>query len=534
VNTCEASTLLICLTHDRIEGRNNESRTVLQDAGVYEELFGDEMQRKIGQVVTTVSLDWSMEKKLNKKKATADSATRAAEGLTEQAEGWLRQSFVEAAKAKGIDASRVPGALEKLTKCFALDVRGTVEEKTGVNEFSMQVLTDALREASKDALKRRQRLLFLRLVFEVILPFYEEHHKLGYLRKECGSGGADPRYKVPSLRGDSGILQQTLNAGDLALMGQPMNLTSSSQDRRSSLRQRNELDSLSASGESLNSVHGGNVGRAGFVESAAAMRRSMLHKDVIEPILHKGSSHPTGVNSRWEEDNGYAPETFMPYRKSKSRQLGYDLKATEPQNSLLPDLVIPEIAHDSVYPLQQKLREMEKQLIDEPITAMTDMISSLFTSKMQDNIDAAGDDEYECKRMEGLRHTLLVNLHAWGIRHAADFKLLFASKVGELPKMHQESIRSSLTQHMPPLFKVRGNKQRKLVLGTKASSIAKEIANETLEKLLIQILVVMTVRAALLNRPMGRLICCRWRPSPAPHSCQCLGRPGCASRLRRW
>lgn len=507
VTNCEASTLLICLTHDRIQGRNNESRTVLQDAGVYEELFGDEMQRKIGQVVTTTSLDWLLEKKLQKKKVSATHAQRDADSLREQSEGWLRQSFDEAATAKGINAARVPDALDKLTKSFALDVRGKIRENLGqeaiVDSFSMQTLADVLQMASKDALKRRQQLLFLRLLVEVILPFYEEHHKLGYLRKECGSGGADPRYKVPSLRGDSGILQQTLNAGDLALMGKNMSLASSSEDRRSSLRQRRELDPLSASGESLTSVHDGNVGKAGFVESAAAMRRLALKKDVIDPILNQGTSNPTGVDKRWEEDEGYPSETFMPYRKSKSRQLGYDLKAAEPQNSLLPDLIIPEILHDSVFPLQKKLREMESQLIEFPITVMTEHLSDIFTKKMQENIDAAGEDASEKRRMEGLLHVLLIHLSAWASSQVEDFKLLFAGKVGELPKMHKDSIKSSLTRRMPSVFKVRGNKQRKQLLGKQAKNIAIEIANETLETLLRQILVVMTVRAAPLNRRMA-------------------------------
>ena len=40
---------------------NNESCQLLERAGVYEELYGDEAQqkiRKIGQVVTMTSLDW--------------------------------------------------------------------------------------------------------------------------------------------------------------------------------------------------------------------------------------------------------------------------------------------------------------------------------------------------------------------------------------------------------------------------------------------------------------------------------------------
>ena len=57
ITNCEASTLLVCLDSKRIDGRNNESRQVLEQAGVYEELFGDQLQRKIGQVVTMTSID---------------------------------------------------------------------------------------------------------------------------------------------------------------------------------------------------------------------------------------------------------------------------------------------------------------------------------------------------------------------------------------------------------------------------------------------------------------------------------------------
>lgn len=58
VTKCEASTLLVCLDWNRIDGRNNEARALLEDAGVFEAFFGDETQRKIGQVVTLTSLDW--------------------------------------------------------------------------------------------------------------------------------------------------------------------------------------------------------------------------------------------------------------------------------------------------------------------------------------------------------------------------------------------------------------------------------------------------------------------------------------------
>jgi len=183
----------------------------------------------------------------------------------------------------------------------------------------------------------------------VMLPFYEEHAKIGYLR---GSLDAGTKFKIPRLNGDEGLLQMTLNAGDQALMGNVINWDQDS-SRRSSLRQRGELDPLSASSEALTAVHSGDAGTAGFVHTAAQRRKMLLREEVMKRILRDGTAGPEGVANRWDSDEGFEPGTFEAYRKPSGRKLGYDLKASNPQDTSLTELLMPEMAHDSVLPLQE-------------------------------------------------------------------------------------------------------------------------------------------------------------------------------------
>lgn len=268
--------------------------------------------------------------------------------LVEQSQKWIQQCFVEAVRRKGIDENRVRPVLEAYTKAYSVDVRGTVEARTQMAEYSILTLTDALKTASKDALRRRQHLLFLELVSDVMMPFYEEHAQIGYLRGRLDTA---TRFKVPSLKGDEGLLQQTLNAGDLALMGISIDWSEDS-SRRSSLRNRGELDPLSASRDALTAVHGGDAGVAGFVHTAAKRRKDLLKREVMQPLLQAGTTRPDDVDRRWDKDMGFEPGTFEPYRKRGGRQLGYDLKASEPEETLLPELTIPTMVKDAVLPLQ--------------------------------------------------------------------------------------------------------------------------------------------------------------------------------------
>ena len=110
-----------------------------------------------------------------------------------------------------------------------------------------------------------------------------------------------------------------------------------------------------ASSHALAAVHSGDAGAAGFVHTAAQRRKTLLRDEVMQTILKNGSAGPEGVANRWDSDEGFEPGTFYPYRKPSGRQLGYDLKASNPHETSLTELLMPEMAHDSVLPLQARV-----------------------------------------------------------------------------------------------------------------------------------------------------------------------------------
>ena len=443
------------------------------------------------------SLDWFLEKQLLKKKDVQPD--KKAIALLEQEQKWLSQCFEKAAEDKRVPTSRVQPALDNFTQVFTIDVRNKIPDCP--KAYLMSTLAEALVKASRDALQRRQQLLFHRLLRDVMLPFYEEHQKIGYLRSSHGTAGASAKFKVPTLGGADGILQQTLDAGDQALMG-----FSTAPSAARTLRARH--DGRTVTGK-------GGVSKAGFVREAATMRTDQLRNDVITPIIKSGSSDVQGVEMRWDGDKGYASGTFDPYRKSGSHQLGNDLRAEEPQGTLLKDLVIPEIAYNSVLPLQEKLRNMKEELINAPINAMLKQLYEIFEKSMQTNImlaeksgvaeegagaslpqpQRAGSATHpETKRMEGLKHTLLVSLDAWRTTEIDALSNFFSEKLGKMPEMHMSSMKKVFTRTMPDVFKVKGNKHRKRTLGTKAPTLAKDVAEGTLQLVLNQILNIINVR----------------------------------------
>ena len=373
-------------------------------------------------------------------------------------------------------------ALRQFSKCFAIDVTGNLRAKIQdcPAKYSMASLIKALTNASRDALQRRQEHLFHRLVRDVMLPFYEEHQKIGYLRDNRTTGAS--KMSVPPLHGDEGLLQLTLSAGDLSLMGHSETLAS---PPSRSLRGRED-------GKAVTAQSG--VGKAGTVQEAANMRRDLLRKDVMDGILARGTATRDGVFGRWEYDEGYEDRTFQDYRKPGSRQLGHDLTAQEPQGTLLTDLIIPELAFNSVLPLQMKLREMAHTLINEPIGAMFRMLSTIFTNAMQSNTEAASD-EGEKRRLESLMHVIITSLEAWHKKEIDARRNDFEERVAKLQQMHMSIIKSVFSSKMPQVFKVKGgNKNRKTALGKQAPEIAKAISEGTLTTILNQVLSVINVR----------------------------------------
>ncbi|KAL1496100.1 hypothetical protein AB1Y20_014725 [Prymnesium parvum] len=490
ISNSEASTLLVCLQSARIDNTNNESSRVLEQAGVYEELFGDQLQRKIGQVVAVTSLDWGMQDELQEASTSGvdkDEVHTTSASFIDQSKKWLAMVFKEAAENNRINKCRVQPVLDAFTKAYSIDVRGRVEQTTGITDYSMSILTDALRAASSEALKRRQELLFRELVLDVLLPFYEEHAKIGYLRCTLKN---NTKFNVPSLRGDDGLLRLTLNAGDQALMGNTIDWDQDS-TRRSSRRQQGELDPLSASSHALTAVHAGDAGASGFVHTAAQRRKGLLRKEVMQDILDKGTAGPLGVESRWDADEGFPELTFQLYRKTGSRELGYDLKAKDPQETLLTDLLMPEITHRSVLQLQEKLRSWKPYLIQQPINAMHRQLEKLFTQSMRNNMEGLHPESEDYRWLGALEHALCVNLQGWKQKEIDRNLLVFESSLCQLPQMHNDVIKNVLTKWQPIILKIKGNKARKSCLCSNAKKIASEVSEGTLEQVLSQVLVIL-------------------------------------------
>jgi len=127
---------------------------------------------------------------------------------------------------------------------------------------------------------------------------------------------------------------------------------------------------------------------------------------------------------------------------------------------------------------------------------MYKQLELLFSSSVDKNIELARGQEDARDRnwLEALRHTLCASLLVWKEKEIDKIGLFFEGKVGMLPKMHLNTIKSVLTKEQPAILKVKGNKQRKGVLGKRAHSLAEEVADGTLQHVLTQVLVVLNSR----------------------------------------
>ena len=208
---------------------------------MYESLIGEELERKVGQVVTVQSLDYSKQTEiLTDQDLEVEDVASDGNEMAEKGQTWLAQNFQRDLLIKGIPQARIKPVLEKFTRSYAIDVRGTLanhlqdkeEPESLPHEFSIDALIESLKSASRDALRRRQQLCFQRLVAEVMLPFYEEHAKLGELRQFKG----DERVKLPSLKR---LLTQVQDVGHQALMG---SVFSGTEERSARHRVRSQSD----------------------------------------------------------------------------------------------------------------------------------------------------------------------------------------------------------------------------------------------------------------------------------------------------
>lgn len=460
ITNVECSSLLVCLKNDRgLEGVNGKIEDLLQEAGVYEVLSGEELERRIGKVFILSSLDWSRKAQLDKlekqkKRLPEVTARQAGDTIETQAKDWLLATFVEALKAKGDpDARRTAeGLCGSYTRCFAADVCGRIEEMSGVNTFSLAGVIDELAKTARDSLRRQRQVCLQRLVLECVLPFYEEHAKLDDLHDWARN--QHETIPIPNIRV---ILEEVYNKGELTLMDVSTEPAAAAGGRA----RRSGGSSASA-------------GSGRFRGEAVTKLCNDLQRDVMQPrLVEFHDEHGKYFLERWDSDHGFSKGYFFDYRKDRGRQLGIDLKSDMPHETKLRDALMPDIAKHSVKPLQDKLRAYRDGIITRPIFAMAKTIEEVFQSR----IKAPDDDEKAMAAIEQLHMMISSSLRAWRDQEVGRFNMVFARMLQELEMaqpyiLHQVMTKQNLRR---VATSVPGNKNRKNALAKKSKPCAEAV-----------------------------------------------------------
>jgi len=466
ITNVQCSSLLICLKCDRgPEASNVQTEGILQEAGVYEELFGEVLERRVGKVLVSQSLDWLKEKKiaqLEKRKQRLDEneAREAGRKLQSRGQDFLRGMFQEALVAKGVSTERVPDVLERFTRCFAVDVRGKIEEMSGLAEFSLTNVVAELAATATDALERHRQVLLQRLVVECVLPFYEEHAKLGLMRDFKPED--PPKITVPGI---ASVIDEAYKAGELALMGH-IQTAQQSPGQGPILRVRgSQGTAVTAS-----------AGDERFAGQANSKLREELNEQVMQPrLVQFHDDAGTAFMDRWDHDTGFDRQHFFEYRKERGRQLGIDLKSAMPHMTLLRDALMPEIAKHSVKPLQDALRELKGRLIEVPIKAMATKIEEMFISQIKPTRDA---NDTVLIVIQQVQMIIQSSLRAWRDQEVRRFGMIFTKLLQDLEDARPEIMRDVMTQQLRKVATSFSNKTaRKRELAKKAKPCAKKVVD---------------------------------------------------------
>jgi energy-coupling factor transporter ATP-binding protein EcfA2 len=484
VNNCDCSTFLICLKTGRLDSDNKGSVVALNDSGVYEALIGEELERKVGQVVTVSSLDFRLERQLNTGKISAEVAQKQGEVAQQQGAKWIEQNFKKAYRNKHVPEAKSAPVIEKHTRSFAVDVTGKLEDKTGVKDYSISLLADSLVEASRDALRRRQTLCFRRLLFEVIMPFYEAHGNLGQIRNR--PAGA-VQVKLPTVD----KLQKCLrDASYSALMGVSMG----SMDAEVSKGTRAQRSFGAAGSSSAVYSTYSNVGEAKVCAKSAREANAQRIKDVEKIVISQyvDKNHYQGgreVRERWEKDNAacdvmdadtgqmrFEDNKFQGYRKARSRRIGQDLKSENPEVTNLRDLIMPEQG-DIVLPLLEQLRLMKASVIDKVITSMVQQLEQILALALE-------------KTPVGAQLGILLSsqLRKWQRLAINTFDMNFNKLLQTIPAEHTVVMNRVMLKNLRTIgTKLSANKDKRLELEKKAEGCAKDVSKALLQHIDLQI-----------------------------------------------
>ena len=394
---------------------------------------------------------------------------------------WLKSAFKDALAAKDIAASRSDAVLKDFTQSFVVDVRGTIQKATSevgphavVSDFSMSRFTDNLVAMSKDALSRRQQLCFQRLLYEVILPFYEEHSNLWDLRSCEG----DESIKIPDLKklleNIASVGMHSLQSGSNVALGKDV-----AESTRGRLR------------ESGNSSSPANVGRKNVRPNKE--RANKLFADIKKDFIDKNHTIlGDEVKERWDADNSsslnesrFPDDLFKRYRTSRSRQVGDDIKSVTPEATLLKDLLIPEVAHDITLPLQESLRALKDELISTPIEGIVELLEVTFKKSLSTASPRVSNS---------LELLLSASLRKWGEQEKHAYAMQFAEQLKRIPVEREAIMRDVMTKKLQALRKLSNNKDRKAHLAKNANDLSVSITQEMIDFVDFQILEVVQSR----------------------------------------
>ena len=455
---CECSTLYYCLKWNRLSGGDNAvSAQRIDGSGLFEQLFGDESAlevRSLGNVVTSFSLDWALEKQLSRGslKAKPRVVENEANRKMNESKQWLVNALTKSGQKKGVALSQINTVIAQFSKAFALDVKGKLKDVTGCEDYETIKLLSHLEMNAKESLVRRQKGLFDRLVFECLLPFYSELEKMGALRA-CGAGTKIRGLNPPDKKQ---LLRRMHEAGDHALiMGSALPSSVEDGPRRSA--------------RGLGTGKGARTAR-----EANVARHDKLYQDVMVPKCKEITKN--AVLTRFENDGRFDKGHFESYRRKRSHSLGNDLKSASIERTNLKDLVMPEIAQDSVYPLQQALREMKDDAISEPQRAMQQVVVQAFEKPIQDAIETALDDNFPC----ALARVIIPSLQKSLTDQIFIFDTLFTKLLATLPRELMRIIKTEFTKSLAPVAKANGNQYRVKVLGDNANAVATTVSSELL------------------------------------------------------
>ena len=186
------------------------------------------------------------------------------------------------------------------------------------------------------------------------------------------------------------------------------------------------------------------------------------------------------------------------------------MKSAQPDSTILKDLLMPEIAYDMKVPLQEKLRALKWELVENPIEEMTKFIEKFFKRHLA-----------KSQVKETLDKLLSLALRKWREQEIESYRMQFATLLQSIPVEHSEIMRRVMVRKLRGIgTKMKSNKDRKNHLAKQAKPCASEIASELLSFVDLNILEVLHARLMLSFRT-SEMPGLDQRYVPEPSVCLC-------------